>query len=100
MADETVVEEKVKKTRKHYNVSDVSFCETWQGSFSAQEVADKLNMPKNIVLARSAVYRNKGVDLKTMQRVNPRKLDVTKLNEKIKEVADGQAAAKAAEAQA
>ncbi len=86
------VEVKEKKTRKHYNVSDVTFCETWQGSASAQEVADKLGMPKNIVLARSAVYRNKGVELKTMKRLNPRKLDVAKLNQKIAAVADSQKA--------
>lgn len=86
--ENTVVDDK--KTRKHYNVSDVKFCETWQGSNSAQEVADKLQMPKNIVLARSAVYRNKGVNLKSMPRVNPRKLDVTKLNERIEEVKAGQ----------
>lgn len=86
------VEVKEKKTRKHYNVSDVQFCETWQESNSASEVANKLNMPKNIVLARSAVYRNKGVDLKTMPRVNPRKLDVTKLNERIAEVRESQKA--------
>lgn len=92
MSDENTVEveSKEKKTRKHYNVTDVSFCETWQESNSAQEVADKLKMPKNIVLARSAVYRNKGVDLKTMPRVNPRKLDVSKLNERIAEVRESQ----------
>lgn len=95
MSEENTVVEggegKEKKSRKHYNVSDVKFCETWQGSNSAQEVADKLQMPKNIVLARSAVYRNKGVNLKTMPRVNPRKLDVSKLNERIEEVKAGQA---------
>jgi hypothetical protein len=92
-ANETVVvdtsvapEAKVKKTRKHYNVSDKEFCKTWEESNSAQEVADKLGMPKNIVLARSAVYRNGGVDLKVMPRVNPRKRDVAGLNELIASV--------------
>lgn len=96
MSEETTVdsvEAKEKKTRKHYNVSDRQFCQTWQESNSAQEVADKLQMPKNIVLARSAVYRNKGVDLKSMPRKNPRKLDVNKLNELIKETAAAQAQA-------
>lgn len=82
-AVETPVEEKEKKQRKQYNVSDAQFVEAWQTSKSAQEAADKLHMPKNIVLARSAVYRKRGIQLKKMERKNPRRLDVEKLNKQI-----------------
>ncbi len=83
MSDENTATVSERKPRKQYGVSDTSFCTTWQTSNSAGEVANRLNMPKNIVLARSAVYRKKGVDLKKMPRQNPRKLDVQKLNEEI-----------------
>lgn len=79
-AVEVTPEATERKTRQHYNITDVEFVNTWQGSASAGEVATKLNMPKNIVLARSAVYRKRGVHLKKMERKNPRKLDVNKLN--------------------
>lgn len=75
------------KARQRYNVSPEQFVQTWQESNSAQEVADKLGMPKNIVLARSAVYRKAradgtpGVPLKKMPRNNPRKLDVAHLTQ-------------------
>src|SRR5687768_7634734 len=78
-----------KKNRKKYAVSPEQFVKVWQESNSAQEVADKLGMPKNIVLARSAVYRKNrgdgspGVPLKKMERKNPRKLDVTALTKLI-----------------
>jgi hypothetical protein len=82
VTDEVVVEgaEKVKKKRKKYPVTDEQFVKAWSESNSAQEVADKLGMPKNIVLARSATWRNRGVKLKRMERKNPRRLDVDKLN--------------------
>lgn len=74
-----------KKERNKYNISPEEFVRVWQESDSPQEVADKLGMPKNIVLARSAVYRKNrkdgtaGVPLKKMERKNPRKLDVAAL---------------------
>lgn len=74
-----------KRERKSYNVAPVKFVETWQNSESAQEVAEKLHMPKNIVLARAAVYRkprkdgSPGVPLKRMPRKNVRGLDVAGL---------------------
>ncbi len=84
MSDETVAK-KAPKERKTYNVTPAQFVETWEASNSAAEVAAKLGMPKNIVLARSAVYRKNradgsaGIPLKKMPRVNPRRLDVEKL---------------------
>lgn len=81
----TASEAKEKRERKQYNVSPEVFVKTWQESNSADEVSEKLSMPKNIVLARSAVYRKNrkdgspGVPLKKMPRINPRRLDVDNL---------------------
>jgi len=83
VVDSVEVEEREKKQRKQYNVSDEQFVEAWQTSRSAAACAEKLGMPKNIVLARSAVYRKRGIQLKKMERKNPRRLDVDKLNRKI-----------------
>lgn len=69
-----------KRTRNRYEVSSEDFVKTWQSSNTAQEVSEKLKMPKSIVLARSAGYRKAGVKLKKMERNNPRKLDVSALN--------------------
>lgn len=73
-----------KRSRKKYNVDGKAFVEAWQSSTSAQEAADKLGMPKNIVQARYALYKSRGVDLKRMDRPSPRKLDVEGLNALIK----------------
>lgn len=82
MANENAAVEELgeKAERKQYNVSSTEFVQAWEEANSAQEVSDKLDMPKNIVLARSAVYRKRGVKLKKMPRNNPRKLDVDFLN--------------------
>ncbi len=86
MSDEAVETKGDKKNRKRYNVTAEQFVKVWQESESAQEVAEKLDMPKNIVLARSAVYRKPrkdgtpGVRLKKMPRYNPRRLNVEALN--------------------
>lgn len=79
-AGAVAVEAKQVKTRNRYNVSSEEFVKVWQDSASANEVSEKLKMPKNIVLARSATYRKAGVNLKKMPRQNPRKLDVGTLN--------------------
>ena len=92
-ATEVEAEAKPKRERKQYNVSPEDFVKVWQSSESADEVAQKLNMPKNIVLARSAVYRKNrkdgspGVPLKKMPRVNPRRLDVENLRKLATETA-------------
>jgi hypothetical protein len=92
-----VVEEK--KARQKYGISDTQFVDAWQASNSAQEVADRLstlsgkNVPKAIVLARKATYAKKGVELKKMPRVNPRKMNIAALNERIK--GNGEAEAEA-----
>jgi hypothetical protein len=78
--NETPEATKPVKTRNRYNVSSEKFVEVWQASASAAEVSEKLGMPKNIVLARSATYRKAGVVIKKMPRQNPRRLDVAGLN--------------------
>jgi hypothetical protein len=84
---EVVENDKTPVVRKRYDVSPEVFVKTWQESESAGEVAKKLGMPKNIVLARSAVYRkprkdgSPGIPLKKMERKNPRKLDVQALTQ-------------------
>lgn len=82
MSEENLAVETVKKQKRNrnsYRVSPADFVKVWQESGSAQEVADKLGVPKHIVLARSAQYRKNNIPLKKMPRINPRKLDVDAL---------------------
>jgi hypothetical protein len=69
-----------KKERAEYNVTPQQFIEAWQRSDSPQQVADRLKMPKNIVLARASMYRVAGIKVKKMKRRNKRYLDVSALN--------------------
>jgi hypothetical protein len=72
--------------RTSYGITPEQFVTAWQTSRSAQEVADKLSVvaskavPKAIVLARACSYRARGVNLKSMERRNPRKLNTSQLN--------------------
>jgi len=59
---------------------------TWQNASSAQEVADALKMPKDIVHARASMYRGAGVKLKRMPRHSTKAIDVAGLNKLIEEV--------------
>jgi hypothetical protein len=63
--------------RKSYDIPPTKFVCVWQLARSAQEAADKLNMPKAIVLAHASNYRAHGVHLKHMPRG---RLDVDSLN--------------------
>ena len=69
-----------------YNVDAVTFVRTWQNAGSAQEVADALKMPKDIVHARASMYRGAGVKLKRMPRHSTKAIDVQALNKLIEEV--------------
>jgi hypothetical protein len=69
-----------------YSVSPEEFIRVWQTSSSAQEVADKLKMPKPIVLARASNYRKTGVKIKNMPRGATRRLDVAALNKLIEQL--------------
>lgn len=74
---------KKKQERTNYNVSPEDFIRAWQTSNTAQEVADRLGMPKGIVLARASNYRRDGVKLKKLARRHKRALNVEKMNELI-----------------
>ena len=69
-----------------YDVTPKQFVEAWQSSESADEVAEKLGMPKPIVLARASNYRSTGVQLKKFKRKTKSKIDVQELNELIAQV--------------
>jgi len=75
------------QTRTEYNVSPEEFIRAWQTSASADEVAEKLKMPKPIVHARATTYRKAGVKLKSMPRKGQGKLDVDALNRLVEELA-------------
>src|SRR5205807_5198562 len=61
--------------RTQYDVTAEQFVRAWQTSETAQEVADRLKMPKPIVLARASAYRKDGVKLKKLKRTSSRALD-------------------------
>jgi hypothetical protein len=76
--------------RKNYDVTAEEFVRAWQQSSSVDEVAERLKMPKPIVLARASKYRQQGVKLKEVRRGN-KGLDVDTLNAIIDELARDQA---------
>jgi hypothetical protein len=68
-------------TRKKYSVSPDEFVAAWTDSATTAEVAKRLAMPRQVVLARASAYRRRGVRLKPLKRLNPRRLDVERLNQ-------------------
>ena len=72
--------------RQKYEVTPEVFIETWQRAESAEEVAQKLGMPKGIVHARASNYRMIGIRLKKMPRRPKNKVDVASLNKLIDEI--------------
>lgn len=76
-------------TRQKYNIKPEDFCRAWQTSDSPQEVAEKLGMPKAIVLARASAYRSDGVNLKKMKRRSRRTLDIEGLNRLVEAINEG-----------
>jgi hypothetical protein len=79
--------DKKKQTRTEYNVSPEEFIRVWQTAASADEVAEKLKMPKPIVHARATTYRKAGIKLKSMPRTGRASLDVEALNRLVDELA-------------
>jgi hypothetical protein len=79
-----MVQKRGKKT--DYGVDPKAFIEAWEASRTPQEVADKLKMPKAIVLARASNYRQAGVKLKKLQRRSKRAIDVEGLNRLIEDL--------------
>lgn len=65
--------------RNSYDVTPEQFIFIWQTSETPQEAADKLKMPRPIVLARATGYRRRGIPLKAMPRRGRRTVDVEKL---------------------
>jgi hypothetical protein len=78
--------------RTDYGVSPEDFCRAWQTSngggeyANPAEVAEKLGMPKPIVLARASNYRQMGIPLKPAKRGAPKGLDVEALKELIQNI--------------
>lgn len=72
--------------RTVYDVTPEEFIEAWQTSKDAQEVADKLKMPKPIVFARASKYRKQGINLKDHRSKRGRGIDVDKLNRLIEDI--------------
>lgn len=60
------------------------FIEVWQTSTSVAEVAERLNMPRDVASARASLYRSMGINLKSMKQKKP--LDVDRLNALIAEI--------------
>ncbi len=75
-----------RRGKTDYSVSPEEFIRVWQAASSAQEVADRLKMPKPIVLARASNYRKAGVHIKKMPRRSNRRLDVAALNKLIEQL--------------
>jgi hypothetical protein len=80
MLEITLAFKGARMAKKNYNVSPEEFVVAWQMSKTAEEAAQRLGMPKGIVLARASFYREKGVNLKTMKRGKKKLLDVQALN--------------------
>ena len=72
--------------REKYDVSAEQFIKVWQTSESADEVAERLRMPKGIVHARASNYRTAGIKLKKMPRRPKNRLDVDALNRLIEQI--------------
>jgi transposase len=83
-----------KQRRARYHVTPEQFVVAWNTAGSAQEAADVLGMPRPIVVARAAKYREAGVKLKAMNRGRRPKLDVDALNRLLEEVGEGPARAR------
>lgn len=78
-----------KQVRTAYNVPPEVFIKAWQESVTAQEVSDKLKMPKPIVLARASIYRQAGIHIKKLRRESSKALDVGRLNTLIDQIDRG-----------
>src|SRR5262249_4333794 len=68
------------RQRVTYDVSAEEFITAWEQAGSAEEVVEKLGMPKAIVHARASTYRSAGIKLKKMPRKASNKLDIDALN--------------------
>lgn len=83
--------QRTRERRARYDVPPERFVVAWNTSDSAQQAADALGMPRSVVIARAAKYRQAGVKLKGMKRGRRPKLDVDALNRLLAEVGEGSA---------
>jgi hypothetical protein len=74
------------RQRVTYDVSAEQFITAWEQAGSAEEVVEKLGMPKAIVHARASTYRSAGIKLKKMPRKARKRLDVDALNKLIEKI--------------
>lgn len=65
MSEENV-DSVVVTTKKRNSVTPETFVSTWQTSETRKEVAEKLHMQYNAVIARERSYRKSGVPLKEL----------------------------------
>lgn len=74
-------EKKARKKRTHYDVTNADVIQAWNKAESADEAAQKLGMPKNILQARVSTLRGEpyNIPLKMMERKATRKNDVEEL---------------------
>ncbi len=87
--------------RAEYGVSQEAFVIAWQSSGSVDEVFEKLqvysaslghqSMPRPVILARASSYRQAGIELKKMPRLDGRTLDVVGMNALVKKIDRGEA---------
>jgi hypothetical protein len=77
---------KKKSERQTYDVTPEEFVRVWESSKSAREAAERLKMPKPIVLARASSYRKLGINMKAMRRERKNALNVAELNKIIEEL--------------
>lgn len=84
------------KKRRSFDISSLEFSTIYNSCNNAQEAADKLTtlarekgkisstevIDKSVVSARAAMYRKKGLNVKSMSNKKP-KLDVDKLNQEL-----------------
>lgn len=88
------------KSRAEYGVSQEAFVIAWQSSSTVDEVFEKLKvysqslghdaMPRPVILARASSYRQSGIALKKMPRLDNRTLDVEGMNSLIKRIDGGE----------
>lgn len=63
-----------------YPVEPEAFVVAWQKARTIAEAAEELKMPKSVVAARAAAYRQMGIALKKMARRVAPSLNIEKLN--------------------
>lgn len=74
-----------KRHRRQWNINNEIFCQVYQKSNSAREVAESLGVSVQVVNSRASSLRRRGVSLKSFIGAR-KKVDVTSLNNIINEM--------------